>query len=177
MIHLHGISQDFDFGDMFARESTSRCVCSGEALASPDSSGCGKAVKLMSHIARVALREHFEPTRAGDHLYVAWGTAALQINYIASRVSTPPGDVTRLDLRCHLDCREMWIRQLHVAMPFRLRGLGTDLVRVAESIAAALGLRAVHTLPLTPARRFWSKLGYVPQERTARVLVKRVERG
>jgi GNAT superfamily N-acetyltransferase len=107
---------------------------------------------------------------------VEWAAAAVQINYVASGASTPHGEVTSLDLRCHFDCREMWIRQLHVATPFRSRGLGTDLVLAAESIASALGMRAVHVLPLSPARAFWNKLGYVPQGHAARVLVKPVFR-
>jgi len=176
VIHLQGVSHDFDLGDIFADERSSRFVFNGEALAALGSSGCGKAVKLMSHIARAALTEHFEPVCAGDHLHLEWRTTALQINYIASLVSTPPGDVTSLDLRCHWECREMWIRELRVATPFRLQGLGSNLVTAAESIAVALGMSVVHTLPLTPARRFWSKLGYVPQRRTARVVIKRMDR-
>jgi GNAT superfamily N-acetyltransferase len=177
VIHLQAVRHYCDIGEILVHERTSRSVSTCESFALPRSSSCGKAVKLLSHIAREALREHFAPLLASDDLHVEWGTAAVQINYVASRVSTPPGDVTSLDLQCHLGCREMWIRRLHVANPFRRQGLGTDLVMAAESIAAALGMCAVHTLPLTPARRFWSKLGYVPQRRTARVLVKCIDSG
>jgi hypothetical protein len=52
----------------------------------------------------------------------------------------------------------------------------TDTVLVAESIASALGMRAVHVLPLSPARAFSNKLGYVSRGRTSRVLVKPVFR-
>jgi GNAT superfamily N-acetyltransferase len=107
-----------------------------------------------------------------DGLQVEREIVAVQINYVASGVSIPRGEVTTLNLRCHFDSLDMWIRELHVASPFRLRGLGTNLVTAAESIAATLGMRAVHVLPLSPAREFWCKLGYVPQGRTARVLVK-----
>jgi GNAT superfamily N-acetyltransferase len=104
------------------------------------------------------------------------GITAVEINYVASGVSALQGESTSMDLQCHNDCLEMWIRQLEVATPFRLQGLGTDLVSVAESIAAGLGMRKVHVLPLSHARQFWRKLGYVPEEKTARVLVKRLSR-
>jgi GNAT superfamily N-acetyltransferase len=122
------------------------------------------------------LRKRFEAARVNDELDVQCATAAVQINYVAAGASTSSGEVTSLELWCHFDGLEMWIRQVRVAAPYRLRGLGTELVTAAESIASALGMRAVRVLPLPPARRFWSKLGYVPQGRTARVLVKHLGR-
>jgi GNAT superfamily N-acetyltransferase len=134
-----------------------------------------KLPKAVCRIARAALRKHFAPARASDDLQVECETVAVQISYVASDLSMPRGEATTLELRCHFDSLDMWIRELHVAAPFRSRGLGTDLVMAAESIASALGMRAVQVLPLSPARRFWSKMGYVPQKRTARVLVKRLQ--
>jgi GNAT superfamily N-acetyltransferase len=140
------------------------------ASAPPNSS------QAVSRIARAVVRVHFKGSCASDNFRVVCGLDAVRVSYVAAGVCISRGEVTTLDMRCHFDCREMWIAELHVAAPFRSRGFGADLAVAAESIASMLGIRTVHVFPLAAAKQFWLKLGYVPHGRKARVLVKRLGR-
>ena len=52
------------------------------------------------------------------------------------------------------------VRELYVAPPFRRRGLGTALLRFAETSLAAGGADGIYTLPVEESENFFTKRGY-----------------
>lgn len=95
---------------------------------------------------------------------------SVQVTYCCRRASEDPHDLTCLRLRFYLDTGILWIGYLHVAAPFRLRGLGRQFVQASEITARKLGMRSVHVFPFLTSRSFWWKMGYRPHPCTARVL-------
>ena len=94
----------------------------------------------------------------------------VQVTYCCRRASEDPNDLTCLRLRFYLDTSVLWIGSLHVAVSFRLRGLGRQFVQASEITARKLGIRSVHVFPFLSSRSFWWKMGYREHPCTARVL-------
>ena len=68
----------------------------------------------------------------------------------------------------------MWIGWLTVATRLQLSGVGSQLVKVAETIARTMEVQSICVFPLGPANSFWKKMGYAPHLRAARVLCKKL---
>lgn len=98
-----------------------------------------------------------------------WG---MRVEFVSSRTSLDPGDVTCIELCFPATAGEMWIASLRVATPLRLTGLGRQLVEVAETVARELGVPTVHVYPFLSARSFWERMQYRSHRYTARVLSK-----
>ena len=121
-----------------------------------------------------AFGEAFSYYSQADPLVLEEGQFEIRIFYVSLRTSPDPSNVTRVTLHFRFDTNEMWIGSLSVATPFRLIGLGRQLVEAAETIARAIGIPSVKVYPFTSARSFWEKMGYCPHRCTARVLSKDV---
>jgi GNAT superfamily N-acetyltransferase len=77
-----------------------------------------------------------------------------------------------IDYRFHLDSRQIWIRSIQVATSHRRHGIGSQLVRVAEATANAMGIEEIRILPIPSSIDFWISLGYAPDPSSARVMWK-----
>lgn len=128
----------------------------------------------LADIVRSVLRRTVSCFGDDDTLMVERARRSVLITYSPVRASAPPDDLTSMKLRLRRDTHEMWIGSLHVAVPFRSRGLGRELVEAAEEIARATGALIVNALPLYASRPFWLKMGYRRLVCTSRVLSKHV---
>jgi GNAT superfamily N-acetyltransferase len=77
-----------------------------------------------------------------------------------------------MQCQIYLDAGEMWIASLRVAAPFRLQGLGRELVTASERIARDMGIGIIKVFPFPASEPFWRKMDYEPDPRAARVLLK-----
>ncbi len=130
------------------------------------------AVREIWETSRAAFGEAIPNFSPADQLVVEEGRHRLKLTYVSPRTSPDPNDITRIELCFHFDSREMWISSLTVATRLRLGGVGSRLVKVAETIARATGVQNISVFPLARARSFWKKMGYAPHLRAARVLCK-----
>jgi GNAT superfamily N-acetyltransferase len=108
----------------------------------------------------------------GDTVVVERGQRDVSITYSSASASAATWDRTGIALRLHLDVGEMWIGSLRVAVRFREKGMGTQLVAAAEAIACAARIEVIHVFPLLGAKPFWIKNGYRDRDGTTRVLSK-----
>ncbi len=107
-----------------------------------------------------------------DRLLVDVGLDHIRVAYVSAQASGGPCDCTCMQCQIYLDAGEMWIARLRVAAPFRLQGLGRQLVTASERIAREMGIRIIKVSPFPASEPFWRKMGYEPDARTARVLLK-----
>lgn len=98
----------------------------------------------------------------------------IRIVYSSKRASSQPPDLTWMELHLCLDTEEMWIGSLRVAVPFRLIGIGRQLVKAAEEVASAIEFGTINVLPIRSSQSFWLKMGYRSHRCTAHVLSKSV---
>jgi GNAT superfamily N-acetyltransferase len=123
---------------------------------------------------RTIFQKGFSCFHRDDLIVVRRDRGQIRIRYVATTISSDPGDITGVQLRLGFDANEMWIGSLTVGAPFRSLGLGKQLAQSVERLARELKLSFIHLFPLVAARSFWSKLGYRPHPRMARVLRKDV---
>ena len=131
-----------------------------------------ETVREMWEMARTIFGEAFPHFTPADQLVVEGGIHRLKLTYVSSRTSPDPQDITRVELCFHFNSREMWIGWLTVSTRLRLSGVGSQLVKVAETISRATGVQSIRVFPLVSANSFWKKMGYAPHLRAARVLCK-----
>ena len=125
-------------------------------------------------VVRTILCDAFSWFDEDDLLVVEQQVRQVRVFYACFRASRGPPDATFLECRCDSDASEMWIGNLQVSAAHRLQGLGRELVRAAERIAAAMEMREINIFPLSGAVDFWQKMGYRKKPRTTRVLCKNV---
>ena len=128
-------------------------------------------------IVRDILRQELPFFCRDDALTLEERRQVFRIVYSSTQTSVFPSDPTVLKLRLRPDVREMWIGDLRVSTPFRMAGLGRQLVTAAEEVACATGMAEVNVFPLSSSWGFWLKMGYAPHRHTARVLSKSANRG
>jgi GNAT superfamily N-acetyltransferase len=121
---------------------------------------------------RTVLRASGIPVNARDRLIVDRIGTRFRFTYEACGSEAESPDGTLLRVVCHLQAREMWIRDLRVATACRGRGWGRRLVCAAEALAAIWEVRFIMVLPLVSAMRFWRHMGFIPSLRRSRVLYK-----
>lgn len=109
-----------------------------------------------------------------DPIVVEQQIRQTRVFYTCRRASRGSLDATFLECRLHFDSSEMWIGRLQVSVAHRMQGLGGELVRVAERIAAGMEMREINVVPLSGSVDFWRKMGYTTKPLTARVLCKHV---
>ncbi len=107
-----------------------------------------ETVREMWETARTIFDEAFPHFSPADQLVVEEGTHRLKLTYVSTRTSPDPQDITRVELCFHFDSREMWISWLTVSTRLRLSGVGSRLVKVAETIARATGVQSIRVFPL-----------------------------
>ena len=123
-------------------------------------------------VVRSILRGTLSCFDEGDMLSVGQGPDDLRVAYVSSQASGGPSHCTCMQCQIHFDAGEMWIASLRVAAPFRLQGLGRQLVTASERIAREMGIQIIRVFPFLPSEPFWRKMGYEPDPRAARVLLK-----
>ncbi len=123
---------------------------------------------------RAILRDTFSWFDVVDPLVVEQQIRQIRVFYTCFRASRGSPDATFLECRLDFNSSEMWIGQLQVSVAHRLQGLGGELVRVAERIAAGMEMREINIFPLSGSVDFWRKMGYTMKPRTTRVLCKHV---
>ena len=128
----------------------------------------------IEHVVRNVFRQAVSSYGDDDTLVAEKRLRDASITYTSATASAAPWDQTGIALRLHLDTGEMWIDSIRVAVPFRRRGLGTQLVAAAEAIACAAHVTVIHVFPLLAARSFWTRNAYGHHACTSRVLSKRV---
>ena len=107
-----------------------------------------------------------------DPLFVEKVNQNIRIVYSSKRASVLPYDLTGMELQLSLKTREMWISSLHVAVPFRSKGFGRQLVHTAEEVARVTEFETINVLPVLSSQSFWLKMGFRSHRYTARVLSK-----
>lgn len=107
-----------------------------------------------------------------DTLFVEKVNNNIRVVYFLKRASVLPSDLTGMELKLSLKTREMWISSLHVAVPFRSKGFGRQLVHAAEEVARVTEFETINVLPILSSQSFWSKMGFRSHRCTARVLSK-----
>ncbi len=107
-----------------------------------------------------------------DTLFVEKVNQNIRIVYSSKQASVLPSDLTGMELQLSLKTREMWISSLHVAVPFRLKGFGRQLVHAAEEVARVTEFETINVLPVLSSQSFWLKMGFRSHRCTARVLSK-----
>ena len=130
--------------------------------------------RSIGDIARSVLRRTVSCFSDDDTLVVKEAHPNIRVVYSPARASGGPSDPTMIRLCLRRDTAEMWIGSLHVAVPFRSKGLGRQLVQAAEEFARAAGVAIVNVLPLYSSHPFWAKMGYRSHPCTSRVLSKHV---
>ncbi len=123
-------------------------------------------------VVRPILRETLSCFDEGDTLFVGQGLDDVRVAYVSSQASAGPSDCTCIRCQIYADAGEMWIANLRVAAPFRLQGLGRQLVTASERIAREMGIQIIRVFPFLVSKPFWRKMGYEPDPRAARVLLK-----
>ncbi len=94
------------------------------------------------------------------------------ITYQSINASCGRSDITMVRLCVDHDSGLMWIADLRVASPFRLNGVGRQLVEAAEALGHQMGIHKINVFPLTSSEAFWEKMSYTPRPGAARVLWK-----
>ena len=107
-----------------------------------------------------------------DRLLVDVGLDHIRVAYFSAQAPSESRDCTYMRCQIYLNAGEMWIASLRVAAPFRLQGLGRQLVTASERIAREMGIRIIKVSPFPASELFWRKMGYEPDPRAARVLLK-----
>jgi len=123
-------------------------------------------------VVRSILRGALSCFDEGDMLSVDQGPDDVRVAYVSLQASAGPSHCTCMQCQIYLDAGEMWIANLRVAAPFRLQGLGRQLVTASERIAREMGIRIIRVFPFLASEPFWRKMGYEPDPRAARVLLK-----
>lgn len=108
----------------------------------------------------------------GDTLSVGQELDDVRVAYVSLQASAGCSDCTCMQCQIYLDAGEMWIASLRVGTPFRLQGLGRQLVTASERIAREMGIRIIKVFPFPVSEPFWRKMGYDPDPGTTRVLLK-----
>jgi len=107
-----------------------------------------------------------------DTLFVEKVNQNIRIVYSSKRASVLPSDLTGMELHLSFDTKGMWISSLHVAVPFRSKGFGRQLVHAAEEVARVTEFETINVLPVLSSQSFWLKMGFRSHRYTARVLSK-----
>ena len=132
------------------------------------------SVSDICQTARRVLCDGFSWFNDEDQLVVEQQIRQVRVFYACVQASRGCPDATFLECRLDFDSSEMWIGNLQVAEAYRLRGLGRELVQVAETISAATQRREINVFPLPRSLAFWRKLGYTAKTGMTRVLSKDV---
>ena len=130
------------------------------------------AANDVEQVVRIILAEGFSPYDRDDLLVIEGWQRQTSIAYVSTQSSAALGDITGVEFRCSHGAKEMWLGSLRIATPFRLTGLGRQLVGVAETIAREIGMGVINVFPLMSSRLFWEKMGYGPHPHTSRVMRK-----
>ena len=128
------------------------------------------SVSDIRQTVRKVLCDGFSWFNDEDQLVVEQQIRQVRVFYACVQASRGCPDASFLECRLDFDSSEMWIGNLQVAQAYRLRGLGRELVQVAETIAAATQRREINVFPLPSSLDFWRKLGYTKKPRATRVL-------
>jgi GNAT superfamily N-acetyltransferase len=135
------------------------------------------SVPRIKTAAKGSLRESVACYQERDSLEVDELLRRVRLSYVSKKTPSRCHDFTGVQLVFDPDKAVMWIRYLQVASESRSCGLGRQLVHAAEHLARKVGVHTINLMPLSPARPFWRKMGYVPHPRLTRVLTKRLRRG
>ena len=112
-----------------------------------------------------------------DEISVDIDRKGVCVVYTSTPNARAANDVTQMKCRADFQSGQMWVDDLRVATHLRSNGFGRQFVAAAETLAANLGLRTLNAFPLVSARRFWTRMGYTPHPKKARIVKKDLAEG
>jgi GNAT superfamily N-acetyltransferase len=125
-------------------------------------------------IVRAAFEECVVSSQASDPIAVDDERGHVRVRYRLTSACASPRRETFVQLRIHFGRSEIWIGKMHVAHPYRFKGIGRQIAAAVERVARDLGLATVSLYPLYGSDPFWRRIGYESLGPTARVLSKHV---
>ena len=123
----------------------------------------------LRNLTREVFERGMQPFCGHDRLHIeAFGSELI----LTFRRQHQPNRQTSIHSRFHLQANQVWIGSIFVAEHYRLRGFGRQLVAAVENTARHLEMAVVRVLPTPSSVVFWTKLGFLPDPRAARILNK-----
>jgi GNAT superfamily N-acetyltransferase len=130
--------------------------------------------ELLASVARFLFESHVRWFDESDDIVLEIEPFQMELIYVCLEASHRAGDATYVKCRIDRASEEVWIGSLQVAVAYRRRGVGREMVQAIEDLAHRIKARAINVYPLPAARGFWRKMGYAPHPHTTRLLCKQL---